>query len=57
MPRIEDQDECIQHVSAAIREKSPNGVYNNKAPCASVVSQVNESYPWEEGFCEECQIC
>ena len=42
-PRIEDQDECIQRVSAAIREKSPNGVYNNKAPCVSVVSQVNDN--------------
>ena len=42
-PRIEDQDECIQRVSAAIREKSPNGVYNNKTPRVSVVSQVNDN--------------
>ena len=42
-PRIEDQDECIQRVSAAIRVKSPNRVYNNKAPCVGVVSQVNDN--------------
>ena len=42
-PRNEDQDECIQHVSAAIREKSPNGVYNNKTPHVSVVSQVDDN--------------
>ena len=42
-PRNEDQDEYIQHVSAAIRQKGPNLVYNSKEPCVSVVSQVNDN--------------
>ena len=42
-PRNEDQDEYIQRVSAAIREKSPNGVYNRKERFVSVVSQVNDN--------------
>ena len=41
--RNEDQDEYIQHVSAAIRQASPNGVYKSKGPHVSVVSQVNDN--------------
>ena len=42
-PRNEDQDEYNQPVSAAIRQKSPTGVYNSKGPYVSVVSQVNDN--------------
>ena len=40
-PRNEDQDEYIQRVTAAIHEKSSNGVYNSQGPRVSVVNHVN----------------
>ena len=42
-PRNADQDEYIQCMSAAIRQKSPSEVYKSKGPCVSVVIQVNDN--------------